>query len=70
MKGTKKMAKRSEIRKFEDFVRGVLDKNFNQEIDPDALRAAARKIQIICASANIRRNPRTALASSQDQKSC
>ncbi len=56
--------KDKEILKIENFVRSVLDKNFNQKVDPDTLRAVAKKIQITCASANIRRNPRTARASS------
>ncbi|MGH6837079.1 MAG: hypothetical protein ACREC9_16445 [Methylocella sp.] len=56
--------------KIEDFVRDILDKNFNQKIDPDTLRAAAKKIQVICAAANTRRSPRLARASSPDQKPC
>jgi hypothetical protein len=63
--------KDTEIRKIENFVRSVLDKNFNQKVAPDTLRAVAKKIQAVTrASANIRRNPRITRASSPAQKSC
>lgn len=32
------------IRAAEDFVRAVLAKNFNQQVDPESARAAAEKI--------------------------
>lgn len=62
-------AKEKELLKIEAFVRNVLDKNFDQKIDPDTLRAVAKKIQV-SAFVNIRRNPQTARASSPDRKSC
>jgi hypothetical protein len=62
--------KNGEIRKIEAFVRSVLRNNFNQTIDPETLRAVAKKIQITFVAANIHRNQPTVRASSPDQKPC
>ncbi len=64
------MRNEREILKYEGFVRSVLDKNFNQKIDPDTLRSVARKIQVMCISANTRKNPQTARVSSPSPRPC
>lgn len=39
------MAKTEEnIKSSEEFIKGVLERNFKQRVDPDALRAAAEKL--------------------------
>ena len=43
------MTENLRIRNVEEFVRSVLAKSFNQEIDPETLRAVAEKISRVVA---------------------